>query len=165
MKILFVCSSNICRSPYCEYVFRRMCESDGELSAKIAWVQSGAVFHQCKQLHPKAKRALSGIGFSEEELAKHRPAYVRRYPSRFEEADIIVGMTAWHKAFIPRKLRHKYVNLSEFAGHGYIAVPDPFLEKTQEGYDKVMRIIDGYLQEGAERIKSGQLFPPIPNKK
>ena len=58
MKILIVCSSNICRSPYCEYMLNRMRESDEGLKSKITWIQSGAVFHQCKRLHPKARAAL-----------------------------------------------------------------------------------------------------------
>ena len=165
MKILIVCSSNICRSPYCEYMLNRMRESDEGLKSKITWIQSGAVFHQCKRLHPKARAALKAQGFSDGELDMHRAAYVRRFPARFEEADVIVGMTKWHRAFIPRKLRYKYINLSEFAGHEYKAVPDPFLEKTQEGYDKVMRIIDNYLEEGARRIKSGEFAPPSRDKK
>ena len=75
MKILFVCSSNICRSPYCEFVFKRMCEKDGELASRIEWIKSGAVFHQCHKLHPKAKDELMAEGFVPEELDKHAPAF------------------------------------------------------------------------------------------
>ena len=45
MKILFVCSSNICRSPYCEYVFKRMVQSDPRLAQKVTWIRSAAVFN------------------------------------------------------------------------------------------------------------------------
>lgn len=99
MKLLFVCSSNICRSPYCEFVFKRMCEKDPELSSHFEWIKSGAVFHQCKKLHPKARAALLSEGFSPQALDKHSPAFWRRFPERFEEADLIVGMTRWHKYF------------------------------------------------------------------
>ena len=40
MKILFVCSSNICRSPFCEYVFRDMVEKDPELKKRVDGVAS-----------------------------------------------------------------------------------------------------------------------------
>lgn len=157
MKILFVCSSNICRSPYCEFVFRRMCENDTDLAARVEWVKSGAVFHQCKNLHPKAKAALEAEGFAPEILDKHSPAYWRRFPERFEQADIIIGMTRWHKYFIPKKWRGKYVDLAELATGTYTPVPDPFLAKTQEKYNEVMRVLDKYLVMVADKIKQGHL--------
>lgn len=156
MKILFVCSSNICRSPYCEFVFRRMCENDPDLAARVEWVKSGAVFHQCKNLHPKAKAALEAEGFAPEILDKHSPAYWRRFPERFEQADIIIGMTRWHKYFIPKKWRGKYVDLAELATGTYTPVPDPFLAKTQEKYNEVMRVLDKYLTMVADKIKQGR---------
>lgn len=157
MKILFVCSSNICRSPYCEFVFRRMCENDPDLAARVEWVKSGAVFHQCKNLHPKAKAALEAEGFAPEILDKHSPAYWRGFPERFEQADIIIGMTRWHKYFIPKKWRGKYVDLAELATGTYTPVPDPFLAKTQEKYNEVMRVLDKYLTMVADKIKQGHL--------
>ena len=156
MKILFVCSSNICRSPYCEFVFRRMCENDPDLAARVEWVKSGAVFHQCKNLHPKAKAALEAEGFAPEILDKHSPAYWRRFPERFEQADIIIGMTRWHKYFIPKKWRGKYVDLAELATGTYTPVPDPFLAKTQEKYNEVMRVLDKYLVMVADKIRQGR---------
>ena len=156
MKILFVCSSNICRSPYCEFVFRRMCENDPDLAARVEWVKSGAVFHQCKNLHPKAKAALEAEGFAPEVLDKHSPAYWRRVPERFEQADIIIGMTRWHKYFIPKKWRGKYVDLAELATGTYTPVPDPFLAKTQEKYNEVMRVLDKYLTMVADKIRQGR---------
>ena len=156
MKILFVCSSNICRSPYCEFVFRRMCENDPDLAARVEWVKSGAVFHQCKNLHPKAKAALEAEGFAPDILDKHSPAYWRRFPERFEQADIIIGMTRWHKYFIPKKWRGKYVDLAELATGTYTPVPDPFLAKTQEKYNEVMRVLDKYLTMVADKIRQGR---------
>ena len=159
MKILFVCSSNICRSPYCEFVFKRMCAGNAALAERVTWVQSGAVFHQCKKLHPKARAALLAEGFAPEELDMHSPAFWRRFPERFEEADIIIGMTRWHKYFIPKKWRGKYIDLAELATGVYTPVPDPFLAKTQEKYNEVMRVLDKYLQEVAQKIISGEIAP------
>ena len=157
MKILFVCSSNICRSPYCEFVFRRMCENDPDLAARVEWVKSGAVFHQCKKLHPKAKAALEAEGFAPEALDKHSHAYWRKFHERFEQADIIIGMTRWHKYFIPKKWRGKYVDLAELATGTYTPVPDPFLAKTQEKYNEVMRVLDKYLVMVADKLKQDNL--------
>ena len=134
-----------------------MCENDPDLAARVEWVKSGAVFHQCKKLHPKAKAALEAEGFAPEILDKHSPAYWRRFPERFEQADIIIGMTRWHKYFIPKKWRGKYVDLAELATGTYTPVPDPFLAKTQEKYNEVMRVLDKYLVMVADKIKQGHL--------
>lgn len=134
-----------------------MCENDPDLAARVEWVKSGAVFHQCKNLHPKAKAALEAEGFAPEILDKHSPAYWRRFPERFEQADIIIGMTRWHKYFIPKKWRGKYVDLAELATGTYTPVPDPFLAKTQEKYNEVMRVLDKYLTMVADKIKQSHL--------
>ena len=134
-----------------------MCVNDPDLAARVEWVKSGAVFHQCKNLHPKAKAALEAEGFAPEVLDKHSPAYWRRFPERFEQADIIIGMTRWHKYFIPKKWRGKYVDLAELATGTYTPVPDPFLAKTQEKYNEVMRVLDKYLVMVADKIKQSHL--------
>ena len=51
--VLFVCSSNVCRSPYCEFMLRRMVENDDDLRGKVD-VCSSAVFNRSKSIFPKA---------------------------------------------------------------------------------------------------------------
>lgn len=153
INILFVCSSNVCRSPYCEYVFRRMTEEDPELASAVGSVESAAVLNHSKALHRKAYDSLLRKGFTDAELSAHRPRHIRDFPELAEKADVIIGMTKWHKWFIPEKAKYKYVNLSEAAGHGYKAVPDPFLAPDQARYDEAMSVIDEYLLEYAARIK------------
>ena len=55
MNILFVCSSNICRSPFCEYVFRDMVAKDPELQKRVSKVASAAVFNRMKRIRPMVK--------------------------------------------------------------------------------------------------------------
>ena len=100
---------------------------------------------------------LEAEGFAPEVLDKHSPAYWRRFPERFEQADIIIGMTRWHKYFIPKKWRGKYVDLAELATGTYTPVPDPFLAKTQEKYNEVMRVLDKYLTMVADKLKQDNL--------
>ncbi len=152
MKILFVCSSNVCRSPYCEFHFKRLMEENAMLNEKIEWCKSGAVFNRSKKLHSKAKACLMKEGFSEELLNTHKPAYIKDERERFDEADLIIGMTRSHKWCLPCALRKKYKNLSEVAGHRYKAIPDPFLAINQEEYDKVMAVISEYVKEFAKNL-------------
>ena len=76
MKILIVCASNICRSPYAEYLLKRKIAQDSYLSSKIEWVKSSAVMNKMRTIHPKAKCALAQKGFTLEEIALHKPSYL-----------------------------------------------------------------------------------------
>lgn len=147
MKILIVCASNICRSPYVEYLLRREISNNKLLNDKIEWVKSSAVFNKMKSIHPKAKIALLKEGFEDSEIDRHKPSYIFCDYSRFREADVIIGMTRLQKYLMPPWLHKKYLTLSEAAGHKYITIKDPYLEKTQEGYDKVMLQLKDYVHD------------------
>ncbi len=155
MKVLFVCSSNVCRSPYCEFHFKRLMEKDGELRAMVSDCSSGAVFNRATKLHGKAKVALLAEGFDEALLDAHRSKFIKDNLTLFKEADVIIGMTRWHKWCLPRELRERYVNLSEAAGDKYKAIPDPFLAPNQAEYNKVMRVVGDYVERYALRLKEG----------
>ena len=155
MKILFICSSNVCRSPFAQLVFERMVESDETLAAKVDSVRSAAVLNKSRRLHPMAMVSLLVRGFERETLESFRPSYVLCDRRLFDEADMIVGMAAAHKTLLPIRYKKKFRLLSSVAGVGEISIPDPFLKKTQEGYEAVMDVIVDYLQAFAEEIKKG----------
>lgn len=155
MKILFVCMSNICRSPYCEYVFRRIVDNDGVLGKNITWIKSAAVFNKSFHINSKAKTALLREGFTEEEIDAHVPLFKygqgRKY---FDQADIIIGMTRSNKVFLPLKYHKKFALLSTLATGEYKAIPDPVLIKNQDEYHRAMDEIKYYLEKYAENLKS-----------
>ncbi len=153
MKILFVCSSNVCRSPFAELVFRRIVKNSPVLSRKNIEVSSSAVFNRSKVIFPKAAVSLKREGFSEEEIAAFKPSFKWTEPEKFRDADVIVGMSKMHKWLTPRKYRKKFVTLSEAAEGKYTPIPDPFLYKSQEEYDKVMSVIKVYLEELAAKLE------------
>ena len=127
MKILFVCSSNVCRSPFAEFVFGRLVEQSPVLSAAGIEVGSSAVFNRSKYIYPKAVVSLEREGFSKEAVLAHKPAYKSTDKKRFEEADVIIGMSKIHRILTPHKYRDKFVTLSEAATGKYTPIPDPFL--------------------------------------
>ncbi len=152
-KVLFVCSSNVCRSPYCEYVFRRMIENDDLLKDKVE-VNSSAVFNKSKEIFPRAVTSLVNEGFDEEYVLSHKPTFKWGDGERFAEADVIIGMSKTHKLLTPFKYQHKFVTLSEAATGEYSPVPDPFLYATQEKYDECMQVLKAYLQLYFEIVKA-----------
>ena len=158
MKVLFVCSQNMCRSPYCEFMFRKMVSESSKLAGKIE-VHSSAVMSPVKHIHENTAIALEKEGFSKEEISKHKPGYMLRPYDRelFNEADVIIGMTKSHKYFLPRKWKKKFMTLSEAARGVYIPVPDPWLQKSDD-YAKSMDVIKGYIEEYVELLEKSPKF-------
>ncbi|MDE6614641.1 MAG: hypothetical protein K2K24_03940 [Clostridia bacterium] len=154
MKILFICMSNICRSPFCEYVFRKIVQEDEILKDKIEWVKSSAVFNKSHVINSKARLALLREGFEDEYILSHKPTFKwgkgRAY---FKEADVIVGMTRSNAFFLPRKYRKKFVLLSQIASGEYRPIPDPVLIKDQDKYYAAMDEIKNYLIDYAKTLK------------
>ena len=140
MNLLFVCSSNVCRSPYCEYMFRRMAEEDPVTAGKI---------------HVSASRAaLVREGFTEEEADAHHPGVWYRDLPKFREADTIIGMTKAHKWFTPFPYRKKFITLSEAATGEYHSIPDPWLISDMDEYFAKMDIIKGYLEQYFAKVRA-----------
>ncbi|MCQ2486518.1 MAG: hypothetical protein MJ129_01135 [Clostridia bacterium] len=152
MKILFVCSSNVCRSPYCEYMFRRMVENDEELKNKVE-IKSSAVLNQMKEIDPKTREALIREGFDAAYVDSHKPGVFYKDKKLFDEADVIIGMTKSHKLFLPKKWKRKFVTLSEAAVGEYKAIPDPWLEKNMDKYIDAMNVIKNYLEIYFDKLK------------
>lgn len=152
MNVLFVCSSNVCRSPYCEFLLRRLVENDEELRGKIN-VQSSAVFNRSKSIFPKAVDVLVREGFPREEVFAHKPSF-KDDEQRFANADVIIGMSRMHGLMTPAKYRNKYRTLSEIATGKYSPVPDPFLALSQKSYDKTMAVLKDYVTKYYEKLKA-----------
>lgn len=152
MKILFVCASNICRSPYCEYLFRRMVQEDPEVRDKVT-VCSAGVFNQMPEMDPKTRKSLLREGFSGPELDAFQPRlWIRAVPD-FKSADVIVGMTRLQKLLTPWPFRKKYITLTEAATGKYHTIPDPYFLTDQDEYDARMAVIKGYLEQYFQKVK------------
>ncbi len=155
VRILFVCVTNICRSPYAEYLFGRMVSEDAQLCRRIEWVKSGGVSFMLNKISRKAKSSLVREGFSPEAVDRHRPRMWLFAFNRFAAADVIIGMTKLQRYLLPWWWRGKYVTLSEAAIGSYVRIPDPALLGPRE-YDAAMRVIKGYLQKLKARLPAAE---------
>lgn len=115
MKILIVCSSNTCRSPYAEFIFKRLVSESDVLKKNIESVTSSAVFNQSRAMHPKTYALLLEEGFTKEELDAFKPDFILKDRKKFDEADVIIGMGYLQWFLLPFKYKKKYVNLSKAA--------------------------------------------------
>jgi protein-tyrosine phosphatase len=126
MKILFVCTANICRSPTAEGVFRRLVEAAG-LGDAITADSCGLIgFHVGPPPDLRAQAVARRRGF---ELADLR---ARRLTRRdFGIFDLVLAMdNEHHRALLrrcPRRHRDRIRHFLDFAPElGWRGVPDPF---------------------------------------
>lgn len=157
MKVLFVCSQNMCRSPYCEMMFRKLVNESEILKDKVEVTRSSAVMTPGTSIDPLTVEALVREGFDKDQVELHRPGFMYRADDRklFDEADIIVGMTKSHKYMILNpKWRKKFKTLSEVAIGEYRAVPDPWLQRDTEKYIAEMNKIKAYLLKFKDNLEN-----------
>jgi protein-tyrosine-phosphatase len=127
---------------------------ESEILTKIVDdVRSAAVFNRSAELHSKARVSLLAQGFSENEVDAHKPAFKFGDAKLFESADVIIGMTKFHKWLTPRKYRSKFTTLSQIATNKYTPIEDPFLKKSQEGYNSIMEQLYMYLKAYATKLE------------
>ena len=107
MKILIVCSSNTCRSPYAEFIFKRLVSESDVLKKNIESVTSSAVFNQSRAMHPKTYALLLEEGFTKEELDAFKPDFILKDRKKFDDADVIIGMGYLQWFLLPFKYKKK----------------------------------------------------------
>ncbi len=153
-NVLFVCSQNMCRSPYCDYVFKKMVAEDPFLCDKVS-VQSSAVMTPGTSLDPLTAAAMRKEGIDEETIQNHKPGYIYRKKDwkLFKEADIIICMTRSHYLWTPLFFWKKTVPLAKAATGKYKAVPDPWLQRDPDKYQARMDIIKAYLEQYLEVLR------------
>lgn len=152
MKILFICSSNICRSPFCEYEFRRIVERDPALKGKIEVSSAGLMGHHDK-MDDRTERALLKEEFGKNYVESFHSKTIRDNRRLFDEATVIIGMTKWHKYLLPRKYRSRFITLSEAGIGRYAAIKDPWFEKELDGYMKVLYTMKDYMELYADKLR------------
>lgn len=153
MTILFVCSSNSCRSPFCEYVFKRMVEQDEELNGRVR-VDSAGVLNRISSMDARTKKALLREGFKQEDFQGFAPKLVQDVPEVFRDADVIIGMTRWHKFRCPKDCRGKFKTLSEAADGRYRPIPDPWFLPGTDQYYAAMDELKAYLERYLKRLRA-----------
>ncbi len=147
LNILWVCSGNICRSAYADFVFNKMVEDSAVLNKLGLKIHSGGLQFQNTEIDPRTTAVLVKEGFDEAEVNKHVPRHKEDYPEMLEEADLIVGMANSHKILTPKKYRYdKFIQISKWALDGKrIDIPDPYFVNTDEEYAELLAQVKEYL--------------------
>lgn len=149
IKVLFVCWGNICRSPMCEYMMKKLVCQRG--IAEEFHIESAATSTEeiGNGVYPPARRRLAQAGIS---CDGHQARQLRR--DDYDKYDYIIGMEELNTRYMLRILggdpQGKLFNLLDFTGHPR-AIADPWytgdfdstFDDITEGLDAFMKYL-GY---------------------
>jgi protein-tyrosine phosphatase len=140
MRILFVCSGNICRSPLAEAIFRHQADEAGA-GARFAVDSAGTHdYHEGERADPRTRRVGQRHGIEVTSIAREVQA------SDFETFDLIMAMDRGHKrellARSPETHRHKIQMMRAYDAPGSDPdVPDPYYGGF-DGFERMHEILD-----------------------
>jgi len=157
MKIMFVCTGNICRSPAAHAVLEfKLAERN--MSEQVEAASSGTIaYHVGEPVDSRMRAELSRHGIPARSRA-------RQFEGRdLEEFDLILAMSRSHYRDMQRHAvngyaahRDKIRMFRDFDPQGPGDVPDPYYGGS-EGFAQVYRMVERTVEELLRRIEAGEL--------
>ena len=141
IRVLFVCTGNICRSPTAEGVFRRLVAEAG-LESRVVADSAGTIsYHAGSPPDERSSEAARARGI---DLGDLRARQV--HGADFVEFDYVLAMDQENRRYLldscPPNLHHKIRLLLEFApGQPLCDVPDPYYGG-DAGFERVLDLIE-----------------------
>lgn len=152
IKITFVCTGNIIRSAYSEYLAKKYFQSKNKSNLLF---DSGACKHQNSYMYPLTKKLLLQEGYSEEQLSTFKPRLIQNYFSEFEKSTMFIAMTQEHLNYIEKKFPGKGFLIKEIVLGKKEDVLDPyyFSEKENEIMAELKGLVIDFCKKIDESIK------------
>jgi protein-tyrosine phosphatase len=152
MRVLFVCTGNICRSPTAEGVFRQLARQAGiEVHAESAGT------HDYHVGDAPDRRSMAHALKRGYDLSSQRARQVRA--EDFEQFDLLLAMDKGHRDNLlqrsPPQHRHKIRLLLEFAGREGHEVPDPYYGAA-DGFEQVLEMTEAASRGLLEHIRASR---------
>lgn len=164
MRICFVCTGNICRSPMAELIFRDLVEEAGLADAVQITSAGTGEWHVGEQADPRTRAALERVGYSAD---RHRAKQFE--VEWFETSDLVITfdrgqrriLRAWARSDDERALIRPLLSFSQAEGSTASGeVPDPYYG-SDELFDRVRDMIEhacrGLLRQIEPVVRAAQL--------
>lgn len=157
IRVLMVCTGNICRSPTAEAVLRRQVAQAG-LERLVQIESAGTVdYHSGSPPDPRAQDSAAKRGY---DMSRLRARQLRA--TDFDRFDLLVAMDRGHAEHLlanrPAQQDHRIRLLMDFASGGPpgIDVPDPYYG-SPAGFERVLDMIEaactGLMQDLQQRLR------------
>ena len=140
LRVLFVCTGNICRSPLAEALFKDLVRKRG-LERRYEADSAGTYgYHEGDPADPRTIRVGAKHGLSVDSIARALRA------DDFDRFDLLVAMDRGHlremRARCPKAHQAKLVLMPGYDPEGALKdVPDPYYGGF-EGFEEIYRILD-----------------------
>lgn len=129
-KIVIVCNGNISRSPYVEYIMKRVIsEKYSDMDPNVE-IQSMGILYPNVKMNYLTERYLLEEGFSEKEIENHIPRYWEDYPDIHENASIFITMTGEQAQYLNYYYPGKAFMLSYVANETFENIIDPAVHRS-----------------------------------
>jgi protein-tyrosine phosphatase len=170
VRVCFVCSGNICRSPTAEVVLNHVAADSGRGGLVHAVSAGTGSWHEGDDMDERSRHTLDDAGY-------HVPRHVARQfqPADFAEFDVVVALDAGHRDVLwwlaaetadVESARAKIVMLRAFdperAGADDLDVADPYyggrggfaevLEQVERSCTGLLDAIERALADGGDRV-------------
>jgi protein-tyrosine phosphatase len=147
IRILFVCTGNICRSPTAEGVLRARAEAQA-LGERVEVASAGThLYHVGEPPDPRAILAAARRGV---DISHQRARRIERQD--FLDYDLVIALDRSHRALLrsrcPEDMAHKLRLFMDYAPEfGISDVPDPYYGSAAD-FERVLDIVE----RGADAI-------------
>jgi protein-tyrosine phosphatase len=150
MRVLFVCTGNICRSPTAEGVFKALAAKK-----KVLVDVDSAGTHDYHVGAAPDRRAIAHARKRGYDISGLRARQV--VPGDFAAFDLLLAMDRGHLEFLqrmsPTEHRDKLKLFLEFAGQPAADVPDPYYGDA-EGFDQVLDMTEAAARGLLEEVRN-----------
>ena len=157
LKVLFVCSGNICRSPLAEAIFTHLAREAGAASRFVVDSAGTHDYHEGERADPRTLRVGRSHGVDVTSIAREVRA------SDFKQFDLILAMDRGHQRELlsrsPAEHRHKIEMMRAYDRPGADPdVPDPYYGGL-EGFEVMYDILSACCRNLLESLVSRTADP------